>query len=128
MYPRDLTGKIVSKLDAREIIILLGTRQTGKTTLTKLVAEASDFDKEHIFFFDLEDKEYRALFNLEGLGVNTLKNILQIEGVRTDEKNLVIFDEIQHLADPSNLLKLLYDYFEEIKVIATGSSSLKIKH
>ena len=128
MYPRELTKKIISRLDAREIIILLGTRQTGKTTLTKLIAEASDFNKEQIFFFDFEDKEHRALFNLEGLGVKTVKNILQIEGVKADEKNLVIFDEIQHLDDPSNLLKLLYDYFPEIKVIATGSSSLKIKH
>jgi len=128
MYTRNLTGKIIDKLNSREIIFLLGTRQTGKTTLTKLIAEASGFDKNHIFFFDFEDKEYRSLFNLEGLGVKTLNNLLQIEGIRPDEKNLLIFDEIQHLEDPSNLMKLFYDYFPELKVIATGSSSLKIKH
>jgi hypothetical protein len=128
MYARDLTGKILNRMGSREIIILLGTRQTGKTTLTKLIAEASGFDKNHIFFFDFEDKEYRSLFNLEGLGVKTLNNLLQIEGIKPEEKNLLIFDEIQHLDDPSNLLKLFYDYFPSIKVIATGSSSLKIKH
>ena len=128
MYPRDLTQEILNKIHSREIVFLLGTRQTGKTTLTKLVSEASGFDKDHIFFFDFEDKEYRALFNLEDTGVKTLKSVLQIEGVNTGEKNLLILDEIQLLNDPSNLLKLFYDYFPKLKVIATGSSSLKIKH
>ena len=128
MYPRDLTQEIIKKIHSREIIFLLGTRQTGKTTLTKLIAEASGFEKEHIFFFDFEDKEYRALFNLESAGVSTLKSVLQIEGINTDENNLLILDEIQLLDDPSNLLKLFYDYFPKLKVIATGSSSLKIKH
>jgi len=128
MYARNLTKEILNSLNSREIIFLLGTRQTGKTTLTKLVAEASGFDREHIFYFDFEDKEYRSLFNLKESGVKMMNNVLQIEGVNTDEKNLLIIDEIQLLDDPSNLLKLFYDYFPEIKVIATGSSSLKIKH
>ncbi|MBL7104829.1 MAG: ATP-binding protein [Bacteroidales bacterium] len=128
MYPRDLTKEILNKIHSREIIFMLGTRQAGKTTLTKLIAAASNFDKNHIFFFDFEDKEYRALFNLKNAGVQTLKNILKIEGVNHEEKSLLIFDEIQLLTDPSNFLKLLYDYFPNLKVIATGSSSLKIKH
>ncbi len=128
MYPRELTQEIVKKLNTREIVFLLGTRQTGKTTLTKLISDASGYTESHIHFFDFEDKEHRAMFDLEGLGVKTIKNILQIEGINSDEQNLLIFDEIQHLSDPSNLLKLFYDYFPKIKVIATGSSSLKIKH
>ncbi|NOX86196.1 MAG: ATP-binding protein [Chlorobi bacterium] len=128
MYPRYLTQEILKHIHSREIIFLLGTRQTGKTTLANLISEASGYDKEHIFFFDFEDKEYRTLFNLKDAGVSTLKNILQIEGIRLDENNLLILDEIQLLDDPSNLLKLLYDYFPTLKVIATGSSSLKIKH
>ncbi len=128
MYARDLTKEILNKIHSREVIFLLGTRQTGKTTLTKLIAEASDFDKTNIFFFDFEDKENRAMFGMEGLGVKTLINVLQIEGINPDDKNLLILDEIQHLDDPSNLLKLFYDYFPKLKVIATGSSSLRIKH
>jgi len=128
MYARSLTQEILNKIQTREIIFLLGTRQTGKTTLTKLIAKASGFDIDHIFYFDFEDKEYRSLFNLKESGVKTINNVLQIEGVKTDENNLLIFDEIQLLDDPSNLLKLFYDHFPKLKVIATGSSSLKIKH
>lgn len=127
MYPRNLTQEILNKINSREIIFLLGTRQTGKTTLTKLVAEASDFDRKQIFSFDFEDKEYRALFNLKDEGVKTLRNVFQIEGIDPGKNSLVIFDEIQLLDDPSNLLKLFADHFPNIKTIATGSSSLQLK-
>lgn len=128
MYQRELTQVILKKIHSKEIIFLLGTRQTGKTTLTKLIAEASDFDKNNIFFIDFEDKEYRGLFNIENAGVNTIRNILKLEGIDPGKKCLLIFDEIQLLNDPSNILKLLYDYFPDLKIIATGSSSFKIKH
>jgi uncharacterized protein len=127
MYPRSLTSDILNKLNNKEVIFLLGTRQTGKTTLTKLVSEASDFEKKQIFTIDFEDKEYRALFNLKNEGVKTLSNIFQIEGIDSGVKNLVIFDEIQLLDDPSNLLKLIADHFPNLKIIATGSSSLQLK-
>ncbi|MEA2084615.1 MAG: AAA family ATPase [Thermodesulfobacteriota bacterium] len=45
-----------------------------------------------------------------------------------DKPALLIFDEIQLLGDPANLLKLLHDHFPRLGIIATGSSSLKIKH
>lgn len=127
MYGRSLTQKILRNIDKKEVIFLLGTRQTGKTTLTKLVSQESNYNDNQIFFFDFEDKEYRALFNLKDAGVKTLQNILHVEGIDTSVKNLLILDEIQHLDDPSNFLKLLHDHFPHIKVIATGSSSLSIK-
>ena len=98
---------------------------TGKTTLSKLLAEASHYSAENIFFYDFEDKHLRALFDVASL--NALKALLDLEGIDSEEKNLIIFDEIQHLRDPSNLLKLLHDHFTNIKIIATGSSSLQIK-
>lgn len=123
MYDRKILSEILNGLNSREILFLLGTRQVGKTTLTKLIAKNSGF--KNIFFFDLEDKEYRELF--DDISVKRLENIFLLEGIDTKEKNLIIFDEIQLLKDPSNMLKLLHDYFENIKVIATGSSSLQIK-
>ncbi len=126
LKPRRLTPIIISHLNSHEIIFLLGTRQTGKTTLCKLVAEDSGFDKKSVFFFDLEDKEYRKLFNT--VSVQLLKNIFMLEGVDPSSPALLIFDEIQLLEDPANLLKLLHDHFPVFRVIATGSSTLSIKH
>ena len=124
--PREITEEIVSCLGKHEIIFLLGTRQTGKTTLTKLVAEASHFKPGEIFFFDFEDKEVRNLF--ETGSVSALRHLLHLEGINPELSNLLIFDEIQLLSDPANLLKLLHDYFPALTVVAIGSSSLRIKH
>lgn len=128
IHSREITSKILSNLASHEIVLLIGTRQTGKTTLTKLIAENSGLAKENIFYYDLEDKMYREMFNIENIGAEILKNILKMEGFLLTEKNLLIFDEIQLLNDPSNVLKLLHDHFPTIKIIATGSSSLQIKH
>jgi len=123
MIVRKFLSKIVNELKSREVVFLLGTRQVGKTTLSKLIAKASDF--EYIYFFDFEDKEYRELFN--EVSVKKLEQIFKLEQIDISQKNLIIFDEIQLLADPSNMLKLIHDHFENLKIVATGSSSLQIK-
>lgn len=125
MYDRTLLPLILKNFSQHEVVFLLGTRQTGKTTLSKLIAEHSSFNQKNIFFFDFEDKTYRQLFNNATL--KGLEYSLKIEGLSLETKQLIIFDEVQLLDDPSNLLKLLHDHFPNFKIIATGSSSLQIK-
>ena len=79
MIVRKILSKIVDEFNSKEVVFLLGTRQVGKTTLSKLIAEASDHS--NIYFFDFEDKEYRELFNeisvkkLEQKKINIAKKI-----------------------------------------------------
>lgn len=124
-FPRDITPLVLEQLKRHEIIFLLGTRQTGKTTLTKIIAKGSTYKSDSIFFFDFEDKGYRSLFNT--VSVQLLKNIFKLEGINPEEPALLIFDEIQLLIDPANLFKILHDHFPNFRIIATGSSSLSIK-
>ena len=123
MIARKILSKILNEIDSSEIVFLLGTRQVGKTTLSKLIAQESNFD--NVYFFDFEDKEYRELFNT--VSVKKLEQIFKLEAIDIEQKNLIIFDEIQLLDDPSNMLKLIYDHFKTLKIIAIGSSSLQIK-
>jgi len=123
MIVRKFLSKIVNELHSREVVFLLGTRQVGKTTLSKLIAKESNFD--NIYFFDFEDKEYRELFN--DVSIKKLEQIFKIEAIDITQRTLIIFDEIQLLNDPSNMLKLIYDHFKTLKIIATGSSSFQIK-
>ena len=123
MIVRKILSKILNEIDSAEIVFLLGTRQVGKTTLSKLIAQESNFD--NVYFFDFEDKEYRELFNT--VSIKKLEQIFKLEAIDIEQKNLIIFDEIQLLDDPSNMLKLIYDHFKTLKIIATGSSSLQIK-
>jgi len=123
MIVRKILSKILNQLDSREVVFLLGTRQAGKTTLSKLIAQESSFD--NVFFFDFEDKEYRTLF--DDVSIKKLEQIFKLESINVEERTLIVFDEIQLLQDPSNMLKLIYDHFPNLKIIATGSSSLQIK-
>lgn len=126
MYKRIIADKILDSLSSHEIIFLLGTRQVGKTTLTKMIMDAHKIDPKQKIYYDLEDSSKRSLF--ENASVEQIKRVLKLDGVDTNIDSLVCLDEIQKLQDPSNLLKLMHDHLPNVRVIATGSSSLEIKH
>ena len=107
MFPRALSGKILAKFDSSDLVFLLGTRRTGKTTLAHLLAKDSSYTTDETWYCDFEDKQYRQLFNT--VTIASLKQILQLEGIDFNRRHLLIFDEIQLLDDPANLLKLLHD-------------------
>ncbi|MBI4779191.1 ATP-binding protein [Candidatus Falkowbacteria bacterium] len=68
----------------------------------------------------MENPEYLKSFNVQPFNIFDLLP-------KRPVKQIVLIDEIQYLADPSNFLKLLYDERrEKIKIIATGSSSFYI--
>ncbi|MCL4497636.1 MAG: ATP-binding protein [Deltaproteobacteria bacterium] len=124
IFERDIANSIWNEFSGREIVFLLGTRQTGKTTIAKILQ--GKWKNENSLYIDIEDRSYRNNFNASS--IDTLKNVLLIEGIDVKKPGLLILDEVQLLNDPSNTLKLLHDHFINLKVVATGSSSLEIKH
>lgn len=100
--------------------ILVGARQTGKSTLIRQLRTKLQKEGRDTFFLDLEQKDVRMELNADPL------NLLRYFS-KKDSKKYVFIDEIQYLDDPSNFLKLIYDEFAEtIKIIATGSSAFYI--
>lgn len=97
----------------KEILILLGARQVGKTTLIKRL-----FPDAHYLLVDNESVKT----NLEKYDVSVYKQILP-----TDTRILII-DEIHLLSDPGRAAKIIYDQLPNISLIITGSSSLHIKN
>lgn len=121
---RKIIDSIKPFLDFPEAIILTGARQVGKTSVMKLLQ--SDLkENSNTFFYDLEHRELFEQFNRSFPDV---LDFLDEEGIDKNKKNFLFLDEIQYLDDPSNLIKLLVDEHPEIKLIASGSSTLKIKH
>ena len=124
LYPRKITLEIKKWLLEKEIIILNGPRQVGKTSLLEILKNEllqSGIPEKTIFYLNLE--EIKILEDLNRDPENLLKYI-------TDKKetNYFFLDEIQYLDNPSNFLKHLYDkYAGEIKIIVTGSSNLELK-
>ncbi|MBP7867441.1 MAG: ATP-binding protein [Acidobacteria bacterium] len=121
-FPRAIVHDVLTGLSEPEVILLLGARRTGKTTVARQVAETSGYPPEKVHVFDLEDPRNRELFRDAGL--EAMRRVLWLEGVLEGRKGLLVFLGIQHLPDPSNLLKRLHDHFPWLTILATGPSSV----
>jgi len=97
----DLISKLWQK---KSILLLYGVRRVGKTFLCKSLP--------NIIYFDCELPRTRMIMEDPESFLSNYKG-----------KKLII-DEIHRLANPSQLLKIAADYFPDIKIIATGSSSI----
>ncbi len=124
LYKRQIFEKIKPFIKRKEAILIKGTRRVGKTSLLHLIKNILIKDlkisKQKIFFFDLEELDIREDFNDNPR--NLLRYISDSKG-----KKYVFIDEIQHLDNPANFLKILVDHYPDLKIFATGSSSLEIK-
>ena len=89
----------------RSIVWLAGVRRTGKTTLAKMLPEATYLN------CDLPSTQ-RSLLDPE----------LFLRSNPTDK--LLVLDEVHRLADPSLCLKVMADEYPEMRVLAAGSSTL----
>jgi len=121
LYPRQINKDIKKYLEVGgEFIILTGARQTGKTSILVMLKEYLEEKGHNCHYFNLENPEYLGSFDQHPF------NLFEyLEEKRS--KQYVFLDEIQYLSDPANFLKLLYDEKrEDIKIIATGSSSFYI--
>lgn len=123
LFDRKLMKEIRPFIHTSDIIVIHGARQTGKTSLLKIIQnELSDKD---CFYFDLEDSRYKILFED---GIDSVINYLKQKGLYKQQDRIYLFvDEIQYLSNPSSFLKLTHDHHAEIKMIVSGSSSFEIK-
>lgn len=115
---RDLTIKIKKYLERDEVLLIVGARQAGKTTVLHQIEDILKRQNQISYFLDLEDPDYLSLLN------QSPKNLFKIFPFDLKEKIFVLIDEIQYLDNPSNFLKYFYDqYRNKIKIIASGSSA-----
>lgn len=120
LFSREIFDKIKKVIGRDEFIILVGARQTGKTSLLLLIKEFYENKGVEASYFNLENPEHLKILNDHPFNIFDLLP-------KRPVKQIVLIDEIQYLNDPSNFLKLLYDdRRKEIKIIATGSSSFYI--
>jgi uncharacterized protein len=121
MFKRKLYSNIEAHTIAKEYTILIGARQTGKSTLLRQLSDELKKVYSTVVFLNLERKD--ILLELD----QSPENIFKYCSLQNEQKVVVLIDEIQYLADPTNFLKLLYDeYADRLKIIATGSSAFYI--
>ncbi len=123
---RKLLKTLLAEKGKRKHSIILGPRQVGKTCLLKLLyQELCQKGKHKGVFIDVDIySQYESVATYEA-ALNTFR--LRGYEETSSEKFLVFLDEFQRYEDLSLVLKNLYDHHENIKVYASGSSSLSIK-
>jgi predicted AAA+ superfamily ATPase len=114
MIKRTLSQTIQEKFFKGKAIVLLGSRQVGKTTLIKQLL----LDRPYLFL-NGDDPATRDL--LERASLSRLKNIL-------GEHNLVFIDEAQRIPDIGLTAKMIIDTFHGVQLLLSGSSALEINH
>ena len=114
MYSRQIEKTINQYLEAKEIIIIYGARQTGKTTLlNKLFADNPD-----ALILNCERPDIKDI--LESMNSSQYHLLFQ-------NKKIIALDEAQTVINIGKILKLIYDSVEfNQKIIATGSSSFDL--
>jgi len=124
IYKRKIIDEILKELYGKEVIILYGARQVGKTFILYWLKKFLQEKKEQIYYLDLEERRYLEILNQ---GPENLEKLIREEGFDLKKRVFVLIDEIQYLDNPTNFLKLVSDHYQNLKLIVSGSSTFEIK-
>lgn len=117
MIKRNIFNKLQQELTQPEIIILLGPRQVGKTTLLRMLEDYARQKGLKTAFYDLEQPAVLADFNRPD------KEILRII---SESGEVVFIDEFQYVSNISKIFKAVFDSEKKVKIVCSGSSSIEI--
>lgn len=111
---------LVGNLAGKEVGIIIGPRQVGKTTLLGEIAKyCRNRGKKHKYF----NLEMPADANYFARDFQTLLDNL------CKEKQVILIDEFHYLPNATRLFKSIYDGRKRVKIYASGSSSIEMhKH
>jgi len=119
IFPRNITADLLKWIERREAYAIKGPRQSGKTTLLKILEDALNKRGINTVFLNFEDPDVLEAF--EANPKEYIKSFLVKEG-----RYCFLMDEYHYVKDSGKKLKLLYDTFENVKFVVTGSSSLEL--
>ncbi|MBK8921589.1 MAG: ATP-binding protein [Saprospirales bacterium] len=114
MIPRLLLPILRRYLDSRKALLIIGPRQTGKTTLVHSIARSYAGQSLYLNADELLIRE-----RLSDASTNRLRAII-------GNARFVVIDEAQRVKNIGITLKLIIDQMPEVKIIATGSSALDL--
>lgn len=118
---RKLFNEIKEHLDKKEISLIVGPRQVGKTTIMKELKGFLEKEGEKVLFLSLDYEADSVFFNSQEDLLRKIRLELGEEG------GFVFIDEIQRKEDAGVFLKGIYDLGLPYKFIISGSGSLELK-
>jgi len=118
---RELFSELKNNLKAKEISLITGPRQAGKTTLMNVLRDYLERKGEKTVFLNLDYERDTAFFASQSALVEKIKLELG------EKKGFVFIDEIQRKENAGLFLKGIYDLNLPYKFIVSGSGSLELK-
>lgn len=114
MIERSVTHRIISKLNDSKVLVIIGPRQSGKSTMIELMK--SEF---HLPVLYWNGDEFDIRNRLENTTSAQLRKLI-------GHHKTIIIDEAQRIKNIGLTLKLMNDQIKGVKVIATGSSAFEL--
>jgi predicted AAA+ superfamily ATPase len=114
MYNRDLAINITNRFNKGKVIVLIGPRQVGKTTLINTILK----DKSYLF---LDGDDNSVIKLLSDANTEILKSII-------GNYKYIFIDEVQRIANIGLKLKIIVDQIKNVQVIVSGSSAFDINN
>jgi len=122
-YPRQIFTQLEAELETKEIMVITGMRQVGKTTTLLHLYDLVKIKNKTIL--DLENPLHRKVFEEENYDA-VWSNLAQF-GITNTTKAYIFIDEVQNLPNLSRVVKYLLDHWD-VKFILTGSSSYYLRN
>lgn len=116
MIHRTLEHIIKQRLGRGKALLILGARQTGKTTLIKKILESANEEK---LFLNADMSLVRQ--QLQNVTLNSLKQLF-------GKAKIVFIDEAQRIPDIGLTLKIIVDEIPDVQLIVTGSSAFELSN
>ncbi|OHD54683.1 MAG: ATPase [Spirochaetes bacterium GWF1_51_8] len=114
MINRIISQKILGNFFKGKVILIIGPRQTGKTTL---LHQITDNQKENTLWLNGDESDIREI--LARPTSTALKGII-------GNKKIVVIDEAQRIDEIGLTIKLMADSIQGIQILVTGSSALEL--
>jgi hypothetical protein len=121
MIKRKLYKDLKEHLPKKEISLIIGPRQAGKTTLMMMLKEYLTKNNEPNLFFNLDIGNDLFYFQSQA------KLLKKIELELGNKRGFIFIDEIQRKENAGLFLKGLFDMDLPYKFIVSGSGSLELK-
>lgn len=117
---REIKKEILEHLGKKEITLITGARQVGKTTLMNELMDELTAKGEKVAYFNLDFDSQIPFFQSQEAFLSRIK-------LEIGDSGYAFIDEIQRLENAGLFLKGIYDRNLSYKLIVTGSGSLELK-
>ncbi|WP_221389542.1 ATP-binding protein [Dyadobacter sp. NIV53] len=113
MIERKLASILKNHWNSGKILIVLGPRQAGKTTLLEKLCKA---EGEYLFF-NGDDIDTQTI--LTNVGETRLRQLI-------GKYQTIFIDEAQRIENIGLTLKIIHDRIKDVRVVVSGSSALEL--